>query len=380
VRESPRFRAAISLLSSLSDENGIRASQSPTANYRAIFARDAVIAGMAGLLADNAAIVAGFVRTLERLRDLQGDEGQIPSNFTPEPAGHPRTSFGTLVPRIDATSWFLLGVSWAAHSGAAAPADYEPSVRRAVRLLQALEFNGRHLIWIPPGGNWADEYVYQGYILFDQVLRAWALRSLASVYDEPGWRAKAEQISETIATEYWPRDDSDRGYPLASRSPLGGSDVFDLAAATLLGVSGIGSPLGAATLDWISQRFLDQNLLPPAFHPVVDEHHPDYAALRRYHLYQFRNRPHEYHNGGVWPVWLGWLALALARGGRTETLDRLRGLVDQQLGAWPAFRFEEFLHGETGAPGGTSDMAYTASGLIFLEAADSVDHATWLNR
>ena len=65
------------------------------------------------------------------------------------------------------------------------------------------------------------------------------------------------------------------------------------------------------------------------------------------------------------------LALALARAGRASDLARLRAAVGTQLGALPAFAFEEYLHGVTGAPGGTPHMAYTATGLVFLAHADS---------
>jgi glycogen debranching enzyme len=102
---------------------------------------------------------------------------------------------------------------------------------------------------------------------------------------------------------------------------------------------------------------------------VVDEGHPDWPALRRYHLFAFRNRPHEYHNGGVWPIWLGWLALALGHAGRDAALARLRALADAALAARPGFDFEEYLHGLTGEPGGTARMAYSATGLVMLRAA-----------
>ncbi|NUR33686.1 MAG: fructofuranosidase/invertase, partial [Gemmatimonadaceae bacterium] len=61
-------------------------------------------------------------------------------------------------------------------------------------LLEGLEYNGRHLLYVPVGGDWADEYVYEGYVLHDQVLRAWALHLVAATYDEPAWRAKAALI------------------------------------------------------------------------------------------------------------------------------------------------------------------------------------------
>ena len=92
---------------------------------------------------------------------------------------------------------------------------------------------------------------------------------------------------------------------------------------------------------------------------------------RAYHLHGFRNRPHEYHNGGVWPIWLGWLGLALGRVRRAADLARLRTLVNASALAQDDFLFQEYLHGLTGAPAGTKSMAYSATGLVFLNVADA---------
>ena len=370
---------AMALLHALSGPTGIRASLSTTANYDAVFTRDAVMAGIAGLLAGDEPIAAGLVRTLTHLRDLQGPEGQIASNYVTRAEGTTRVSFGTLAPRIDATTWYLVGIALGARARVLDPAQFRESVRAVVRLLDALEYNGRHLIYVPVGGNWADEYIYDGYILYDQVLRAWSLRLLGATYGETAWSDKADQIELTIEDRYWPRgDDSvDRRYPVAAFSPTVTSNVFDLAACSLLAVSGMAHRLTGMALEWIDERFLARGELPPAFHPVIDETHADWPALRRYHLHGFRNRPHEYHNGGVWPIWLGWLALGLSRTGRAAELDRLRHLANARIASRTDFAFDEYVHGLTGTPGGVTQMAYSATGLVFLELAGS-ERQTWL--
>ena len=362
---------ALELLHALTGPHGIRASLSTTANYDAVFTRDAAMAGIAGLLVGDDRITSGLVRTVTRLRDLQGPEGQIASNFLVRAEGRPRVSFGTLAPRIDATTWYLVGIALAARAGVLDPGPFHESARLVVRLLDALEYNGRHLIYVPVGGNWADEYIYDGYILYDQVLRAWALRLSGQTFGEAAWGEKAEQIELAIEDRYWPRGEAGRRYPLAAFSPTVTRDLFDLAACSLLAVSGTARRLTGIALDWIDERFLSRGELPPAFHPVIDEAHPDWPALRRYHLHEFRNRPHEYHNGGIWPIWLGWLALGLARADRPAPLARLRMLVGERVGSLETFAFDEYLHGTTGTPGGVTHMAYSATGMVFLEVAGS---------
>ena len=362
---------ALDLLHALTGPHGIRASLSTTANYDAVFTRDAAMAGIAGLLAGDDQIADGLARTLTYLRDLQGTEGQIASNFLVRAEGRPRVSFGTLAPRIDATTWYLAGIALAARAGVLDPEPFRESARLVVRLLNALEYNGRHLIYVPVGGNWADEYIYDGYILYDQVLRAWALRLSCETFGETAWGDKAEQIELAIEERFWPRGEADRRYPLAAFSPTVTHDMFDLAACSLLAMSGIARRLTGIALDWIDERFLSRSELPPAFHPVIDETHPHWPALRRYHLHGFRNRPHEYHNGGIWPIWLGWLALGLARANRPAALGRLRTLVSERVRSLETFAFDEYLHGATGAPGGVTHMAYSATGLVFLDLAGS---------
>ena len=367
--QSGRDVEAIALLRALSGPEGIHASLSSTANYRAIFARDAVMAGTAGLLLGDDTVSHGLVRTLERLRDLQGAEGQIASNFEIRPGAAPHVSFGTLAPRIDSATWYLIGIGLGARAGILDAGTFRESARAVVRLLDGIEYNGRHLLYIPTGGNWADEYIYDGYILYDQVLRAWGLRLLGVTYDEPAWVKKAEQIGETIEARYWLDPAREGGHPVASLSPVGSQDMFDLAASSLLALSGVSPRLGASALRWIDETFLVHDKLVPAFHPVIDESDALWPALRRYHLHDFRNAPHEYHNGGIWPIWLGWLGLAFAQTGMTGALSRLQALTTAQIGDGQPFGFEEYLHGVTGQARGTTQMAYSATGLVFLRLA-----------
>lgn len=366
------YDQAVELLRTLAGPHGIHASTAQRANYRAVFARDAVMAGIAGMLADDEVVIASLVRTLEELRALQGAEGQIASNYERREGAPTRVSFGTLAPRIDSAAWYVIGVAVAARAGAIDAAAYGASVAATLRLLDAIEYNGRHLVYVPVGGDWADEYVQDGYILYDQVLRVWALRLAAAQYERAAWRDKADAIERTIERTYWPADLGSahkRVYPLAAFSPSAMHDRFDLAACALLAVSGTAPQMATAALDWIVERFVRRGKLPPAFHPVIDETDPEWPALRRYHLHGFRNRPHEYHNGGIWPIWLGWLGVGFARMGREADATELADAVQARLASIPRFAFEEYLHGVTGRPGGTPWMAYSAAGVVLLEAA-----------
>lgn len=367
---------------------GIRASRHAVHNYGAVFARDAIMAGIAGVLTEDAAVSAGLADTLALLRAHLGTQGQVASNvLMPPEGGTPRVSFGTLAPRLDSATWFLVGVGVAVRAGVAAAADYREPVRRVAALLEAIEYNGRHLLYVPAGGNWADEYPYDGYILYDQVLRAWGLRLAGEALGLPALVAKGEAVGGAIAAHYWPDTpwryatpgDPRRPVPLAAFAPGRTDEHVDLAACALLALADVAPPLGARALDGVLALSLDRGALPPAFSPVIVPGDAEWPALAGYHLHGFRNRPHEYHNGGVWPVWLGWLALALARHGRAADVTRLQGAVAAQLASLAArgipFDFEEYFHGQDGRPLGTPGMAYTATGLLFLAHATTLDLA-----
>src|SRR6185369_8456736 len=68
---------------------------------------------------------------------------------------------------------------------------------------------------------------------------------------------------------------------------------------------------------------------------------------------------------------VGWLALGLARADRPAPLARLQALVGERVTSLETFAFDEYLHGATGTPGGVTQMAYSATGLVFLEVAGS---------
>jgi hypothetical protein len=373
MKDDLPFRDSLALLRALVTPLGILASRSTTANYSAVFARDAIMAGAAGLLLDDPVLTDGLIRTLKTLRDTQGEQGQIASNVQLDNAGQHHVSFGTLAPRFDSATWYLVGVALASREGHVAYEEFRDSAERVVALLDGIEYNGRHLLYVPAGGNWADEYPFDGYILYDQVLRAWALRLLGSLTGRDAWIEKGARIGEAIDARYWPegawRYGGPRRFPVASVSPVRTDEHIDLAACALLALSDVAPSRSSSVLEAITTKYLDGDVLPPAFSPVIEEHDADWPALVRYHLHGFRNRPHEYHNGGIWPIWLGWLALAFARHGRQESLHRLHELTAAQLRRLEAFDFEEYFHGSTGEALGIAGMAYTASGFAMLQLA-----------
>lgn len=348
---------------------GIKAALVDLDNYGAIFTRDAVMAGIAGMLLGDASILAGFKNTLDNLRELQGAQGQIASNFTVREGKIVSVSFGSLSPKIDACTWYLVGVGLLLKEGVLKKEDFQESIEKAIGLLEAWEYNGKHLIYVPKGGNWADEYIFDGYILYDQLLRAWGLELLAQVYKNIEWHNKSAEIIASVNKSY---SNTAQPFFYSSIYPGGAFKKFDLAAHALAAlVLPKDNLFLEQALDWVGTQFIDKMVFPPAFYPVIAEQDAEWETLKNYHLFAFKNKPYHYHNGGIWWIWLGWLSVALAFAGKQDSLKKLTTLAFNYLDQVEQFEFEEYLSADQLVPEGTKKLCYTATGIIFLSLAKS---------
>lgn len=347
---------------------GIRASLTDRDNYSRIFTRDAVMAGIAGLQIGDEIIIGGLISTVEQLKALQGSQGQIASNFKIENDEVSKVSFGTLSPKIDSCTWYLIGVAMLINAGHLEKEDYLDSVTTTIDLLEGIEYNGKNLMYIPKGGNWADEYIYEGYILYDQLLRAWGLSLLGGIYYQSHWSEKASRIIGTVQECY---RSGDNPYYHSSTFPGGVFDRFDLPAHSIAGiVMDRDDDYLSSALDWVISTFLEKEALPPVFYPVIDEQDELWSVLYGYHLYRFKNEPHHFHNGGIWWIWLGWLAVALSLRNKEEGLQRLLSVAFDYLEKnKKEFEFHEYISGDELKLLGTSKLCFTATGIIFMSLA-----------
>jgi hypothetical protein len=371
---------AIRLLRSVCTPAGIVASTLERANYRRVWARDAVVCGLAGLAAGDEVVIEGLRRSLDTLGGRAGRDGQIPSNVDPN-SGH--VSYGGLAGRVDPNPWFVIGVcALAARDETYDPGPHLETMQGALEVLGVWEFNRRGYIWVPQGGDWADEYVLQGYVLYDQLLRLWALRLHAEVVGAPTSREAAEMLAGALKVDFrpdgteparayhqgayrrWSQRHGSARHWLASLSPGGYVDRFDTwsnAIAVLLGLGDIASPLdeGESIRNGISAG------LPPAFWPPIDDDDPMWFLLQEASMEEFRNEPGRYHNGGLWPVVSGFWGAALYAAGRT---DAARDVLEAIRRA-NAHDFPEFIDAYSGEPGGVTPLGWSAAGEVLLESA-----------
>jgi glycogen debranching enzyme len=159
------YSKAIELLQRCSSEQGFLASAQNISNYKRVWARDGVICGLAALASGDANLIATFKKTLETLANSQHSIGTIPSNVQYD-NDTVEVSYGGLAGRVDAVTWFIIGVCQYAYTtnDVSFLAKHACKIDKCFKLLDAWEFNNRGLLYVPLSGNWADEYITDGYV------------------------------------------------------------------------------------------------------------------------------------------------------------------------------------------------------------------------
>lgn len=396
--ERTAYQTALGFLKECSTPFGFIAASIDSSNYRRIWSRDGVICGLAALIAGDGDLVDTFRRTLETLRKFQMPWGQIPSNVSLNAArGEPdgQVSYGTLTGRVDATLWYVVGcvefynrtqdeVFWIRH---------QPSIASCLQVLRVWEYNDKGLLYVPKGGDWADEYILDGYVLTDQILYWRAQQEYGVISGQRETQSRADHLQGLIQSNYWlnraplPLDSEMIYHPAAyqaayqrqephleyfvpSLSPTGYRFMFDATANSLALLTGLADPHQVESIVNYTIGLRRHQIVPllPAFHPVIDQSHPLWGDLKHYYRYEFKNRPGAYHNGGIWPVNNGFYIAALASTGHIESareclqaLSRANGLDDPNRANT---RFPEYINGLTGLPEGVMPIAWSAAATV----------------
>ncbi|SCX95744.1 amylo-alpha-1,6-glucosidase [Thiohalorhabdus denitrificans] len=395
------YRKALELLQACTCSYGFLASPVKRANYRRVWARDGVILGLAALMSGDEDLAHTFRRTLETLARYQGRHGEIPSNVDPEAD---RTSYGGTTGRVDADLWFVIGCGqyWQATGDEAFLEAVSPTLERVQFLLGAWEFNNRGLLYVPLTGDWADEYLQNGYVLYDQLLYLRAQWELARIHREMHGSAdhpleeRMARLRHFIRANYWffdgetePPADAyheilwEKGREAACFchgrhwlpffSPSGYGYRFDAFANILASLTGVADDAQREAVDDYVSNLLPADMpLVPAFHPVITPRDEEWEDLQMTFSYAFKNQPYEYQNGGLWPMLSGFYVADLARRGRSEQAQRILAAIDQ-ASALPMdgepWSFPEYVHGRELTAGGNRFQGWSAAGAVIAHHA-----------
>jgi glycogen debranching enzyme len=396
ISDQEAFQRSMALVRQCISSNGFLASPVKNDNYRRIWGRDGVIIGLAALMTDDEEMTATFRETLFTLAAHQGPHGEIPSNVDPNTG---RISYGGTTGRVDADLWFVIGCGeyWQKTKDSRFLEKMMAAIDKVMFLLGAWEFNNRGLLYVPATGDWADEYVHNGYILYDQLLYLQAQRALYCLQhhglnqNNAELLRKIELLRKTIQANYWfgtDQGESDtiyhevlyqKGYKAADHcaarywlpffSPHGYGYRFDAFANVLSSLLGVSSKKRRETVtDYIEKIVVPQGMnMLPAFYPVIKPMDKDWDELKITFSYTFKNQPYEFHNGGLWPLISGFYIADMVQNGELEKAGRyladLHRANRMDMNGQP-WSFPEFIHGKNFTPGGNQHQGWSASAAL----------------
>jgi len=373
--------AAKALLHQLETPEGFLASVEKADNYKRIWARDSVVCGLAGLWLKEDSLIKSLRNSLLTLAKHQHTLGMIPSNVDPETNS---VSYGSLVGRIDTNTWFIVGSclyykytqdqkTWNA---------LKLAIDKCRIYLQSTEFNAKGWIYTPISGNWADEYPVHGYTLYDNVLRLWGekLYSEISIKDTN----ELNNLIEKSFYNFWPSEDCEDRY-IYQKPAFKKAIEYNPSHFSAFIIPGkydgrfdaAGNALALLLFELSKEQkikfsnYLSKlpKCLIPAFWPALNENSEDWFLLEGNYSFSFKNQPGHFHNGGIWPVWMGLLCFGLAKQGMKEEAKRIRTSFLNLIAHNKNWDFQEYIDSNHFKLCGKNKMGYTASGILFMHLA-----------
>ncbi|HLH42638.1 MAG TPA: amylo-alpha-1,6-glucosidase [Bryobacteraceae bacterium] len=375
------YRGAIESLRRCSVPHGLKASGLPR-GHRQIWARDSMISLLGARFIPDDRIQCALHASLSSLKRHRSSTGQIPNHVDCETG---RANFRAYA---DGGLWWVVG------STLLAP---DPSTVRTVLAWYACQdVDGTGLLQMQEGSDWQDLFCTRGKGLCLNALYVIALRAAArqmaqeAPQESEGFLRQAARVADQVNRLFWYRGDGcmlphiahtfstedlrrdslgrerwipqkrqlvDEQYYLPYLGFRAFGEWFDSFANLLAILSGVAGPRQTgAILDFIERHSLNAwplRSLTPAVRPGDPDWRDYYGAL---------NLPHQYHNGGVWPFIGGFYVAALVKAGRQSAAERaLRSLAElNERGG-----FNEWHHGESGAPMGVNDQAWSAGMYVF---------------
>jgi hypothetical protein len=400
IREDGYGRA-VDLLRECATKHGFLATPTERENYRRVWGRDGSIMSVAAAGTADEELLTAARSTFETLLRHQGPHGEIPSNVDPDTG---RISYGGTAGRVDADLWLVIGIGeyWIRSADDEFLERHLPALEKTRFLLGAWEFNNRGLLYVPLTGDWADEYLQHGYVLYDQLLNLQAQRCFAAFHrhvsgaPDHDLEQRIQWLRQTLRANFWFYPDGhvapehmyheilyDKGRDAAGRcagrhwtpffSPTGYGYRFDTFANVLASVLDVADDDQRRSVDEVIDGMVSDRLpLLPAFHPVIEPVDDDWEELQMTFSYTFKNKPYEYHNGGLWPLLTGFYAADLARrglGDRAVHFARAlhRGNALEMDGE--DWSFPEYVHGQKLTASGVRHQGWSAAAAVIAENA-----------
>jgi glycogen debranching enzyme len=280
---------------------------------------------------------------------------------------------------IDAPLWFIIGhYAYAQqYNDYALLKKHEKNIARALSWLRCQDPDNIGLLAQQPTNDWFDAFPHKyGYTIHGNALYYATLNFL-------GEKTKADNVKKIINGEY-------RAYSSLYDNKLGfylpwgwknhdtireKEEWFDTAGNLLAIVTGLATPgIAASILNHIDKNKINRPYPCKCLWPPLKKGDPEWKDY--FDLCDART-PLNYSNAGIWPFIGGFYVAALIKiknfAGAGKELELLATGLMQKFkirNLDGEYEFNDWLHGETGKPGGEPYQAWSAG--MFLYAYECV--------
>ncbi len=388
VDRNEAYENSLKLLYNCSTPNGFVASSEENYNYKRVWGRDSMICSLGALMTKDKNLISQVKKSLLTLIKFQHKQGQIPSNVE---VSTKKISYGMSTGRIDATLWFLIVFSQYIKrtSDISFLKKYYENIKRALSICHLYEFNDRGFIYVPKGGDWADEYIQEGYVLYDQLLYYKAIeefiylrkklnkeikdygkrldnlknRILVNFWFDKGNKNSSYVYHRILFERYSGKKKYQKDYLLPYFNPSGYGFRFDgMGNSLALLFDIVGDKKEKKIRDYIQNNFSKSSkYLLPAFYPPITSKDIEWGELKCSYSSKFKNKPNQYHNGGLWPVVTGFYVASLKD---KEIAGKYLDGINNANFPNGEFIFPEFINSKTFKSGGHKKMAWSGVASI----------------
>lgn len=383
--------------------HGFRASVLD-AGYPQVWARDSVITFLGAVASGDPDLIAAGRASLETMSAHQSPRGLIQLNVNPDTGYVSTENAGAL----DSNLWYLLGhyLHFQITGDLEFLERHWPQIDRALVWLEYQDMNECGLLEVPEAGDWMDLLAVRYNVLYDNVLYYAAIlahqeliQQLPEETDSHELELSAAGIHERINLLMWIDrcwvaehfaehleklkamrlewfmvyhnigTISSRPFYLPWVAFREYGDWCDSLGNLLAVVTGVADAHRTEhILRYMRQVGMAEPYPTKAIHPPI---YPGEEDWREYYRSRNLNLPHQYHNGGIWPMIGGFHVASLVRHDWQPEAERLLVSLAEanRQGIKDEWEFNEWMHGESGHPMGYAQQAWSAAMFLYAHRA-----------
>ena len=398
------YSEAINVLKKNSTKLGFSASTENYANYYSIWARDHSICAIAAVLSRDPELIETAKKGVLRLLRNQADFGQVPSYIEIENKKRVYGGLGSIT-SVDSNMWIVIASAMLYEHTKDKRFISETAMKRYKKiytLLKSFDSNNCGFIEVPPAGDWADIFDRTYHVLYDEVLYYQALKDLLYLFEQGPRKVNSngknnieiirEQVKKRIKwirkrKPYVKRKINHFFWFTEETVPKVYDEymIFDPKPKTMYPFyqshlmpfkhywtkrfDSFGNILAIATKiankkrsKKIINHILNNGINKPF--PMRSLWPPVYKNERDWQpIYAKKEKPHTYHNGGIWPMIAGFWIYALNKNHKKTTAQKDMIALAKHL-KQNNWKFHEYYHGKDIKPMGRVEQAWSAAGYI----------------